>query len=128
MEYAFTKKLSQPFAEALVSVKKALSEEGFGILTETDIAATLKKKLGVTYDKYVILGACNPPLAHRSLQAEKLIGLFLPCNVILYEEDDAVHVAAIRPTAAMSMIQNAELADISAEAEKKLSAVVESLV
>ncbi|HFC11046.1 MAG TPA: DUF302 domain-containing protein [Candidatus Kaiserbacteria bacterium] len=127
MEYSFTKKLSLSFEEALVSVKEALAKEGYGILTEIDFAETLKKRLGVTHDKYVILGACNPEFAYGAIQAEKEIGLFLPCNIIVYNDEGIVHVSAIRPTVAMGMIQNKELSGIAEKAEKKLSSVLSDI-
>lgn len=127
MEYAYTKKVSYPFTEALEQTKASLAAEGFGILTEVDVKETMKKKLGVEYDNYVILGACNPPLAHSALQAEKKIGLFLPCNVVVYEEDGAVIVSAIRPSIAMSVITNEALQAVATQAETKLTAAIDAL-
>jgi len=127
MEYAFTKKVDYSFDEALAHTKEALKAEGFGILTEVDVKETMKKKLDVQYENYVILGACNPPLAHASLQVDKSIGLFLPCNVIVYEEDGTVNVEAIRPSAAMSIVANDELAKIAAQAEDKLKTVIDAV-
>ncbi len=127
MEYAFTKKVEYPFDEALARTKEALKAEGFGILTEVDVKETMKKKLDAQYENYIILGACNPPLAHASLQVKKNIGLFLPCNVIVYEEDGAVFVEAIRPSAAMSIVENDELAKIAAQAEDKLKIVIDAV-
>ncbi len=127
MEYAFTKKVEYPFDEALARTKEALKAEGFGILTEVDVKETMKKKLDAQYENYIILGACNPPLAHASLQVKKNIGLFLPCNVIVYEEDGTVFVEAIRPSAAMSIVENDELAKIAAQAEDKLKTVIDAV-
>lgn len=127
MEYAYTKKVTYPFTEAVAQVKEALATEGFGVLSEIDVKETMKKKLGVEYDSYVILGACNPSLAHSALQAEKNIGLFLPCNVIVYEENGTVTIAAVLPTTAMGMINNDTLQEISKQAETKLKSVVDAL-
>jgi len=127
MNYSIQKRVAGTFAEAVEKTKAALATEGFGVLTEIDVAATMKKKLDVEYENYVILGACNPTLAHQALQAEKEIGLFLPCNVIVYEHEGGVVVSAIRPTTAMSMVSNEWLGGIAREAEKRLRAAVESI-
>jgi len=109
-------------------VTDALRAEDFGVLTEIDVKATLKKKLDVGYRKYVILGACTPPYAYRSLQAERDIGLLLPCNVIVYERDDGrTVVATIDPVAATQMIENVALAEIAGEVRTKLERVVEAI-
>ncbi|HQU08163.1 MAG: hypothetical protein B7X04_00050 [Parcubacteria group bacterium 21-54-25] len=127
MNYSIQKRIAGTFAEAVEKTKAALATEGFGVLTEIDVAATMKKKLDVEFDNYLILGACNPTLAHQALQAEKEIGLFLPCNVIVYENEGGVVVSAIRPTAAMSMVHNERLGGIAREAEKRLRAAVDSI-
>jgi uncharacterized protein (DUF302 family) len=128
MEYSFYKTLGLSFDAALDRVTEALKEEGFGVLTEIDVKATLKKKLDVEFRNYRILGACNPPFAHRSLLAEPRLGLMLPCNVIVQETDDGrVEVAAIDPAAAMASIENEELAQVAGEVREKLRKVVESL-
>lgn len=123
MNYAFTKKLSVPFAEAISRTKDALAKEGFGVLSEIDVQETMKKKLGVAHAPYVILGACNPSLAHEALIAEKGVGLFLPCNVIVYEDEGGVTVSIIRPVVAMGGIPNAALEKVAKVAEEKLYAV-----
>lgn len=125
MNYGHTKQTDLPFRDAINRTKEELAKEGFGILTEIDVSATLKKKLDVDYDNYVILGACNPPLAYRALQAEKQIGLLLPCNVIVYEEEGRVLVSAILPSVAMGFIDNNELSKIAGEVEKKLKMAVD---
>ena len=127
MKYSYTKKVTLPFEEAVTKVKDALGAEGFGVLTEIDVKATMKKKLDVDYENYLILGACNPQFAHKALQAEKEIGLLLPCNVIVYEDNSDVYVSTILPSSAMSVVENDELAGISKEVEEKLKSVIDSL-
>ena len=109
-------------------VVAALKEQGFGVLTEIDVKKTLKEKLGVDFRKYLILGACNPPLAHRSLQAEPLIGLLLPCNVVLFENDDgSVTVSAVDPEKMFEVVGNPDVAPIAKEVKGKLTKALESL-
>ena len=127
MKYGYTKGVSGEFSDVLERTRKALTQEGFGILTEIDVRATLKKKLNVDYAAYVILGACNPPFAYQALQSEKEIGLLLPCNVIVYEKKEGVFVSAILPTVAMSVVGNALLTPIVQEVEKKLKKMVDLL-
>src|SRR3989344_3823078 len=112
--YGYKKSVNVSFSDAVQKAKDALAKEGFGVLTEIDVKATLKKKLDVDFDQYLILGACNPPFAYQALQVEKEIGLMLPCNVIVYEQGKKVIVSAILPTAAMSMIKNDKLKKIAA--------------
>lgn len=126
MHYSYNRTIELPFEEAVARTKEALSNNGFGVLTEIDVKATMKKKLDVEYDNYLILGACNPPFAHKALQADKEIGLLLPCNVILYE-DNGVHIATILPTVAMSMVQNESLATIAIDVEEKLKAAIDAV-
>ncbi len=127
MEYGYKKSVNMSFSDTVARVKTELSKEGFGILTEIDVKETLKKKLNVDYDNYIILGACNPPFAYKVLQAEKDIGLLLPCNVIVYEDDGKVFVSAILPSVAMGMVENQSLKGIADEVENKLKAVIDSL-
>ncbi len=127
MKYGYSKKVALSFEDAVVKIKEELSKEGFGVLTEIDVKATMKKKLDVNYDNYIILGACNPQFAHKALQEEKEIGLLLPCNVIVYEDGGAVYVSAIIPSVAMSMVENENLPIIAKEVEGKLKAVIDSL-
>ena len=128
MEYYFRKRLSNSFDEAIVKVPEELKKEGFGILTEIDVQETLKKKLDVETNPYRILGACNPPFAHKALQAEKEIGLMLPCNVIVYINDNSeTVVAAIDPVASMQVIDNPQLNEIAATVRDKLKMVIERL-
>jgi uncharacterized protein (DUF302 family) len=127
MDYGYKKQLDIPFAEAVDKTKAGLTEEGFGILTEIDVKATLKKKLNVEYGNYMILGACNPPFAYKALQAEKEIGLLLPCNVIVYEEGGKVFASVILPSVAMGMVDRPGLADIATKVEEKLKKVIDKL-
>ena len=127
-KYAFSTVLDASYEDAVTQVRDALREEGFGVLTEIDVKETLKKKLGKEFRRYVILGACNPPYAYRSLQADLDVGLLLPCNVIVYETDDSkAYVAAINPVAALEVIQNRELKVIAREVSEKLRRVIEQL-
>jgi uncharacterized protein (DUF302 family) len=125
--YGYKKIVNLNFNDAVSKVKQELQKEGFGVLTEIDVKATLKKKLNIDYDSYIILGACNPPFAHKALESEKDVGLLLPCNVIVYEEKGNVAVASILPTVAMSMIDNVKLKEIAREVEKKLKIVIDNI-
>jgi len=127
-EYAFSAVLDASYEEAVSKVTDGLKKEGFGILTEIDVKATVKKKLDKDFRKYMILGTCNPPYAHRSLQADLDVGLLLPCNVIVYETDDKkAHIAAINPVSAMEVIKNEELRKIAEEVSKKLKRVIDDV-
>ena len=125
--YGYKKQVNTSFEEALQKTKEELQKEGFGVLTEIDVKATLKKKLDVDYDNYLILGACNPLFAYQALQAEKDIGLLLPCNVIVYEDKAKIFVSAILPTVAMSMVENEQLRNIAGQVETKLKKVIDSI-
>ena len=127
MKYGYKREVSISFSEAVDKTKAELAKEGFGILTEIDVKATLKKKLNVDHENYLILGACNPPFALKALQAEKDIGLLLPCNVIVYEDVGAVFVSAILPTVAMGMVENPSLEDMGKTVEEKLKKVVDNI-
>lgn len=127
MDYGYKKQIAASFAGAVEKTKTELAKEGFGILTEIDVKATLKKKLGVEYGDYLILGACNPPFAHKALQIEKDIGLLLPCNVIIYEENGKVFVSAILPTVAMGMVDSPDLSGIARAVEEKLKKVINDI-
>ncbi len=128
MSYYFNKTLNVSFDEAIDAVTEALKTEGFGVLTEIDVKATLKKKLDLDVPKYRILGACNPPFAYKALTAEPLIGTMLPCNVVVRElESGEVEVAAVDPMASMQAVQNPELAGIAEEVQRKLRTVIENL-
>ncbi len=127
MSYSYKKQISLPFSEAVEKTKEELKKEGFGVLTEIDVKATMKKKLDVDYENYIILGACNPAFAHKALQAEKEIGLLLPCNVIVYEDKGDVFVSAIVPSVAMGMVENSSLPEIAKEVEEKLKKAIDSI-
>lgn len=128
MSYHFSKTLDTTFEEAIERTTEALKEEGFGVLTEIDIKATLKKKLDVDFKKYQILGACNPPLAHKALSAEDHIGLMLPCNVIVQEhEDGSVEISAVDPVASMQAVNNDELGEIAQQVRDLLKKVINNL-
>lgn len=125
MSFYIAKTIQGPFDTAIDKVTAALKEEGFGVLTDIDVRATLKAKLGADWRPYRILGACNPPLAHRALQTEDKIGTMLPCNVIVQDLGDGqVEVAAIDPAAAMERIGKPELTELAATVRAKLSAVI----
>lgn len=128
VEYYFAKKLEVPFDEAIARATESLKREGFGVLTEIDVKATLKKKLNVEFRDYRILGACNPPFAYQALQLEEKIGTMMPCNVIVQEcQDGGVEVAAVDPVASMAAIDNSKLAEIAVLMQSKLKAVIDRL-
>lgn len=128
MSYYFSKTIAGSFDEAIDRVTEALKVEGFGVLSEIDVKATLKKKLDVNFKNYKILGACNPPFAYKVLQEEDKIGLMLPCNVTVIEQGDGIiEIAAIDPAASMQSIQNSLLEEVSDEIRLKLKKVIDSL-
>ncbi|MEJ2689358.1 MAG: DUF302 domain-containing protein [Deltaproteobacteria bacterium] len=128
MSYYFSTEVAGEFVKVVDRTTKALKEEGFGILTEIDVKATLKEKLGVDFDNYRILGACNPPYAYKALQAENKIGTMLPCNVVVRQaKEGKIEVAAIDPVASMQAVNNPALKDIALEIQQKLKKVIESL-
>ena len=128
MDYYFSKILKGNFNDTVEKVTAALKTEQFGVLTEIDIKDTLKKKLDVNFNNYKILGACNPPYAHKALLAENKIGTMLPCNVIVQElHSGDIEVAAVNPMASMQAVENADLKGIAEEITLKLKAVVEGL-
>jgi uncharacterized protein (DUF302 family) len=114
-----------PFADAVARAREELAADGFGVLCEIDVEATLKQKLGVERDPYVILGACNPPLAHRALEREPELGALLPCNVIVYRQEGRTHVAAVDAGRMLSLVANDELSEIASEVTRRLAGVVE---
>jgi uncharacterized protein (DUF302 family) len=127
INYGFTKELAMPFEKAVEIVIEALKKEGFGILNKIDIKEKFKEKLGIDFKKYVILGACNPPNAYKAILAEENIGLMLPCNTIVYEQDNKIIVSIIKPTQAMAMIGNEQLTQLAQEVEEKLKRVFDSI-
>ncbi len=129
MNYCFSNVLKdKSFDEAIDAVTAELKKEGFGILNEIDLQATLKNKIDLDFKKYKILGACNPHFAHKALLAEDKIGLFLPCNVIVEEHENGdVEVSAIDPMASMSSVKNEALVELAADVQAKLKKVIESL-
>ncbi len=128
MSYYFNTIVSSDFESTKEKIIEELKKEGFGVLTEIDIKATLKKKIDVDFRKYVILGACNPGFAFKALTAEDKVGTMLPCNVILQElEDGKIDVAAVNPKASMQAIENRDLEGIANEVSEKLKRVIEAL-
>jgi uncharacterized protein (DUF302 family) len=128
MAYGIRITLDRPFDDAVAAVRAALGDQGFGILTEIDLAATLKKKLDVDVDPQVILGACDPPLAHRALQAEESIGLLLPCNVVVRAAgDDRTVVEALDPLIMVEVTGNVALQPIADDAAVRLCAAMDAL-
>ena len=128
MSYYFSTTLDIPFDDAIDRVIGELKKEGFGVLTEIDVKETLKQKLDVDYQKYRILGACNPSFAYKALQAENKIGTMLPCNVVVQESAEGkVEVSAVDPIASMRAIENAQLRDIADQVQTKLKKVIASL-
>jgi uncharacterized protein (DUF302 family) len=128
MSYYFNVVLDCSFDDAITRVTDELKKEGFGVLSEIDVQAALKKKLGVDFKKYRILGACNPRYAYQALQVEEKIGAMLPCNVIILEKDNGqIEVAGVDPIASMQAIANPQLQDIALQVQKKLKKVIENL-
>jgi uncharacterized protein (DUF302 family) len=127
MNYGFSKVTDYSFEQAVEKATEELKKEGFGVLTTIDVKDTLKKKLDVDFKKYIILGACNPPFAHRALQAEEELGLLLPCNVIVYEKDDKTVVSIFDPMVMTGIIDNPALKEIATEVKTKLERVLESI-
>jgi uncharacterized protein (DUF302 family) len=128
MNYFLAKTVSKSYDEALAAVTEALKGEGFGVLTEIDVKETLKKKLDIDFPKYKILGACNPPLAHKALMTENQIGVLLPCNVVVQEHPDGrVEVSAMDPAAAMQAIGNKELDAIASDVRARMERVLEKV-
>jgi uncharacterized protein (DUF302 family) len=128
-EYGMRTKIALPYGKALAKTKAALQAEGFGVLSEIDLKEKLKEKLGVDYKHYVILGACNPPLAYKALQAEPEIGLLLPCNVIVYDADDGgTIVSAIDPNSMLGVIgENAAVSEVARDARARLERALRAL-
>ena len=127
MSYYFSTKIAGTFDQAIDRTREALKTEGFGIISEIDIQAALREKIGDDFRRYTILGACNPALAYEALQIEDKVGTMLPCNVVVQERSDGIEVAAIDPAASMQAIENLELIEKAAVVAEKLRAAIESL-
>lgn len=128
MKYYINRELKMDFEEAIENVTEQLKKEGFGILSDIDVSATLQKKLDVDFPSYRILGACNPEFAHKALNKENKIGTMLPCNVIVRQlENDYVEVAAVDPVASMQAVDNAGLKEIASEIQSRLTKVITHL-
>ena len=127
-DYTLTATTDHSFADAVERVRAELQAEGFGVLCEIDVQATLKAKLDVDGDPYLILGACNPPLAHRALEAEPDLGVLLPCNVVVYERHGRTTISAVDAKRMLSIVGNDELSPVAAEVRRRLASVVERAV
>lgn len=127
VEYGKGRLVDGPYSEVVTRVREALVAEGFGVITEIDVKATMKEKLGVDGPRYVILGACNPPLAHRALGAEPDIGLLLPCNVVAYETNEGTRVAVVNAGAMLSMVGNDRLGEVAGEVQERLDRVLAAI-
>jgi uncharacterized protein (DUF302 family) len=127
MPYYYKKEVNLPYEAAVTKLKSELQKEGFGALTEIDVKATLKKKLDVDFDNYIIIGACNPPFAYKALQLERNIGLLLPCNLIVYTSGNKTVAASILPTSSMKMVGNEQLGEVAGQVEAKLKKVIDAL-
>jgi len=127
MKYGFSKITNYNFEQAIEKVTEELKLEGFGILTTIDVKETLKKKINVDFKKYAILGACNPPLAHKALQAEEELGLLLPCNVIIYEKDGNSIVSIFDPMVMAQIIENPGMQSVAEQVKEKLLRVLERI-
>lgn len=125
--YGIRRDTTFTYDEAVARVRTALQRQGFGVLTEIDVAATMEAKLGLTMAPYVILGACNPSLAHRALTAEPEVGLLLPCNVVVRQEGENTIVEAMDPEAALGLVKNDEVRAVALEAKQRLTMALESL-
>jgi uncharacterized protein (DUF302 family) len=127
MQYGFSRTVDLSYDAAVARVTEELKKEGFGVLTTIDVKATLKQKINVDFTRYLILGACNPPLAHKALLAEEQIGLLLPCNVIVYEKEGKTVVAAFDPMLMVSVIGKEEMRPIATEVKRKLESVLRNV-
>lgn len=127
ISYGYKRQIALPYPQAVERIKEELKKEGFGIMSQIDVKETLKTKLNVDFDEYIILGACNPPFAYQALQAERDIGLLMPCNVIVYRTDNQTYITATMPTVTMNMVKNASLAVIAGQVEQKLKKAVDSV-
>ena len=127
MDYGHKKEVNLSFEDAVKKAREELSKEGFGVLTEINVKETLKKKLDIEHDDYIILGACNPSLAHKALSTEKDIGLMLPCNMIVYRNEGKTYAAVISPIKQMEKVGNPDLKNVAPEVEEKMKRVLENI-
>jgi len=127
MQYGFSKTVDMPYEKAIEKVTAELKKEGFGVLTTIDVKETLKQKINVDFKKYVILGACNPPIAHKALQEEEELGLLLPCNVIVYEKENKTVVSIFDPMVMTWIIENDNMKPIASEVQEKLQRVLKAI-
>lgn len=127
MQYGFSKTTDYTFNQAIEKVTEELKNEGFGVLTTIDVKNTLKNKINVDFKNYTILGACNPPIAHKALQTEEELGLLLPCNVVVYEKDNKTVISIFDPMLMTQVIDNKNIVPIATEIKEKLQRVLEAV-
>jgi len=127
MQYGFSKTVDMSYEQVIEKVTTELKKEGFGVLTSIDVKETLKQKINVDFKKYAILGACNPPIAHKALQEEEEIGLLLPCNVIVYEKDDKTRVSIFDPMVMTWIMENDDIKPIATEVQERLQRVLKAI-
>jgi len=127
IDYGFSKTVNLPYDEAVEKVTAELKKEGFGVLTSIDVKDTLKKKIDVDFKKYIILGACNPQIAHKALQKEEQLGLLLPCNVVVYEKENKTVISVFDPMLITKVIDNEELKPIAEEVKAKMERVLKAV-
>ena len=127
MQYGFSKTVDMPYEQTIEKVATELKKEGFGVLTSIDVKETLKQKINVDFKKYVILGACNPPIAHKALQEEEELGLLLPCNVIVYEKDNKTRVSIFDPMVMTWIMENDNIKPIATEVQERLQRVLKAI-
>jgi len=127
MQYGFSKTVDLAYEQAIEKVTAELKKEGFGVLTFIDVKETLKQKINVDFKKYAILGACNPPIAHRALQEEEQLGLLLPCNVIVYEKEGKTNISIFDPMVMTWIIENDQMKPIATEVQEKLQRVLNAI-
>jgi uncharacterized protein (DUF302 family) len=127
MQYGFSKTVDMSYEQTIEKVTAELKKEGFGVLTSIDVKETLKQKINVDFKKYAILGACNPPIAHRALQEEEDLGLLLPCNVIVYEKDNKTQVSIFDPMVMTWIMENDNMKPIATEVQEKLQRVLKAI-
>lgn len=127
LSYGFGRKLDMPYEEAVARTREALKEQGFGVISEIDVRQTMKEKRGVDFRPYVILGACNPEMAERALEAEIDLGLLLPCNVVVYQSDGGSVVEAMDPEAVLGLVHNPSLEAIASEVRERLQRALEAI-